>query len=323
MPVGIEKFVYLKLILTLARETRLYEFPYDWRRRLEWNADLLAAAIDRWSSASPERRFVLVGHSMGGMLARTYLARHPAQAERHVERLIMIGSPIYGAPDAAMVFWGDSLASHLVSGLHPGNDVVRFASNLPSTYQLLPPPPEFFPHGRPYPVDWDMYDAAAWGLETVRQDRLDAARDLHASLADSDPQIPCVQIAGCNHPTLTDIWLNGRATTSQTPILVHNEHGEDSGDDTVPLWSATAPGVPTYYVEERHHFLPGNRRVLDAVLSLIREEEPELPSAVPAPTTAPRALHTIPLMQQIAELRQRIEDGEFSREDLEKIFFAH
>ena len=223
VPVGIEKFVYLKLILTLARETRLYEFPYDWRRRLEGNADLLAAAIERWSAASPERRFVLVGHSMGGLLARTYLARHPAQAERHVERLVMIGSPIYGAPDAAMVFWGNSLASRLVSGLHPSNDVVRFASNLPSTYQLLPPPPEFFPSGRRYPADWDMYDARAWGLEGIRQDRLDAARHLYAALADSDPQLPCAQIAGCNHQTLTDIWLNERASLAHEPVLIHNE----------------------------------------------------------------------------------------------------
>ena len=41
VPVGIEKLTYLRMILTLAKETRLYEFPYDWRRHLEDSADRL------------------------------------------------------------------------------------------------------------------------------------------------------------------------------------------------------------------------------------------------------------------------------------------
>ncbi len=321
VPVGIEKFVYLKLILTLARETRLYEFPYDWRRRLEWNADLLAQAIDRWAAASPERRFILVGHSMGGMLARTYLARHPAQAERQIERLVMLGSPIYGAPDAVMVFWGQSLASRLAYGLHPGNDAVRFASNLPSTYQLLPPPPELFPAGRPYPVDWDLYDASAWGLDTIRQDHLDAARRLHDVLAHSDPQVPCVQIAGCNQQTLTDVSLRERATLSQLPVMIHTEQGQDSGDDTVPIWSSTAAGIPTYYVEERHHYLPAIARCwrLCCISSTTKRRPAQHGAGAQRGAPSPLAA---PLVQQIVELRQRIEEGRFSREDLEKIFFA-
>jgi pimeloyl-ACP methyl ester carboxylesterase len=288
VPVGIEKFVYLKLILTLARETRLYEFPYDWRRQMEWNADILAQSISRWAQADPQRRFVLVGHSMGGLLARTYLARHPAQAERHVEQLVMLGSPVYGAPDAIMVFWGSSLSARLVSGLHEGNDVRRFASNLPSTYQLLPPPRELFPSGRRYPADWELYDARAWGQPIVRQDRLDMARALHLALANSDPQIPCAQIAGCNRPTLTDVWISEGATLGQEPIRVQNGTGLDSGDDTVPLWSAAAPGLPTYYVEEGHHQLPGNPAVLAAVLDLIRGAQPTLPTAVPPPVASLR-----------------------------------
>ena len=322
VPTGIEKFVYLKLILTLARETRLYEFPYDWRRQLEGSADLLAQSIERWSQADPERRFVLVGHSMGGMLARTYLARHPAQAERHIERLIMLGSPIYGAPDAIMTFWGNSLPAHVVSGLHADNNVLRFVSNLPSTYQLLPPPRELFPTDRRYPADWDLYDAKAWGQPAVRQDRLDGARALYVALAQADPQIPCAQIAGCNRSTLTDVWIGEGADPTRGPIRVQSEAGADSGDDTVPLWSATAPGIPTYYLEEGHHLLPSNTEVLAAVLRLIHGEEPDLPVAVPPPSSIPAPLRSLPMVQQIAELRRRIENGEFSREDLEKLFFA-
>ena len=84
LAVGIEKLFYLNLIISLARETRLYEFPYDWRYSNQSSAEQLHLALMRWtdanSSGSSAKRFVLVGHSMGGMVIRTYLALYPAEA---------------------------------------------------------------------------------------------------------------------------------------------------------------------------------------------------------------------------------------------------
>jgi len=323
VPVGIEKLFYLRLILTLARETRLYEFPYDWRRQLEWNAQLLHEAIQHWSVATPQRRFTLVGHSMGGMVARTYLALYPKEAEQHIDRVILLGSPLYGVPIAALAFTGETVECQIVARLHPDNDVLRFTSNLPVTYQLLPPPPELFTPKRHYPFNWDIYDAKAWGLPNVRQDYLDKAKKWHELLATSDPQVEIVEIAGCHKATLTDIRCpsDGRPGDSGY-ALVTQEHGEDSGDDTVPLWSVRKEGIITYYIEERHRNLPSNQEVLDAVLELVHAGKPNLATEVPMPSGLLERLRAVPIMVQAMELRRRIEEGEFNREDLQKLFFA-
>lgn len=321
VPVGIEKLTYLKMIVTLARETRLYEFPYDWRRSLEWNADLLHRSLERWSWAAPERRFTLVGHSMGGMLARTYLARYPHEAEQKIERVIMLGSPLRGAAITTLVFSGGTQPSRVVSKLHPENDVVRFASNLPSVYQLLPAPPEFFGTDRPYPVDWDVYNAEAWGLPNVRQRYLDDARALHALWARADPQVEIIEIAGCHQRTVTDVC---RIVENTAPLYEprYQDEGEDSGDEQVPLWSTRQEGIKTYYVEENHQGLPANPQVLEAVVSLIQTGRCDLPETLPQPSGVLRTLRAIPFLQQVAELRQRLDAGRLLREDLAKLFFV-
>ena len=325
-PVGIEKLTYLKLIIGLARETRLLEFPYDWRRHLEWNADILRNSIRRWSVASPGRRFVLVGHSMGGLLARTYLARYPAEAEQYVERVIMIGSPIYGAPLATLVFTSGTVPAEVVQRLNPANDIERLAGNLPSAYQLLPPPPELFPSCRAYPVNWDLYDAKAWNLPYIRQDYLDQARQFHYMLAQSDPQVEIHQIAGCHQTTITDVRRFPQEDGESTrPVyaLVRQENGEDSGDNTVPLWSARCDGIPTYYIEEGHLTLPANRHVIEAVLKLAHGDKPDLSTKIPASNgLLERLLSPASILQQVADLRQRMEEGEFGLEDIHKLFFT-
>ncbi|MBN1401086.1 MAG: alpha/beta fold hydrolase [Anaerolineae bacterium] len=336
-PVGIEKLSYLRLILTLARESRLYEFPYDWRRHLEWNAKRLRSALERWASASPGRRFTLVGHSMGGLLARAYLALYPEEARQTVERVVMVGTPLWGAVEAVLLLAGESAPAKLIERIHPDNDVQHLVRNMPSLYQILPPPRELYAADRAYPADWDLYDAAAWRLPGIRQDYLDDGRRLWQALATLSPDerrvngdegtpVEMIEIAGCNQRTLTDVWqaLNDDEHDAAPQfMLVHQEAGDDAGDDTVPLWSTRAPGVQTYYVEEHHQALCSNEQVLDGILDLIGEEPLQLPSAPPAPRGVIKRLRTTPVAQQAAQLRERFANGDFTREDLLRLFFPN
>lgn len=323
VPVGIEKITYLKLILTLARLTRLYEFPYDWRRQLEANAHLLHQSLVRWTQAAPERRFTLVCHSMGGMLARTYAALYPEEAERLIERIIMLGTPLHGTAIAACIFDGSTPQATVVQRLNPNNDVTSFASNLPSAYQLLPPPPESFSPDRPYPFDWDIYDAGAWGLPNVRQDYLDRARQWHELLASSNPQVEMALIAGCHHETITDVQLQPDAPDDEPTLKpVRRDDRSEGGDSQVPLWSVQDTSVTTYYVSCSHTELPGHPKVLDALGRLLAGETPQLPRDVPErPSSLLERIAPAPLLEQVAELRRHIESGQTRREDIGRMTF--
>ncbi len=60
---------------------------------IEVFAEELHGHIERIVAATGQPRVVLVGHSMGGLIARAYIARH---GSRRVARLVTLGSPHHG-----------------------------------------------------------------------------------------------------------------------------------------------------------------------------------------------------------------------------------
>ncbi|MHB1357422.1 MAG: alpha/beta hydrolase [Anaerolineae bacterium] len=323
--VGIEKMFYLSLILSLARETCLYEFPYDWRYSNIVSAEQLHLALMRWSDTTlkgnTNRRFVLVGHSMGGMVIRTYLALYPEEAERLISKVILLASPLHGAANAIALFTGSTPTQEIVEHLNPANEMLRLIKSFPSAYELLPPPQSLYTPKRAYPANWDLYDARAWGLPEMHQHHLDAAVRLHQLLASSDPQFPLFQIAGCNLMTMTDIQLT-QIVASPTFTPIYKQNGDEGGDDTVPLYSAWDKHSNTFFVTEHHQHIPGNSLVRQAVLDLIYERQPSLPITPVAKSEGLAGmLSTNTIVQQVQELRQRFEKGTFNRDDLAKLFF--
>ena len=151
-PVGLEKMTYLKLELTLNREAQLFDFPYDWRRNIEYNADQLDECLERWGGKTG-RKFTLLAHSMGGLVSRTYLARHPQNAEKRVKKLVMMGTPNFGATNAVeTLFTGNSLMAK-VDKLSKANGMIDVVRGMPGVYNLLPAPPECFPSGKSIPAE--------------------------------------------------------------------------------------------------------------------------------------------------------------------------
>jgi alpha/beta hydrolase fold len=79
---------------------------------IELFADQLAELIAAVQLATGAHQVILIGHSMGGLVARAYLRRYGAGK---VRRLVTIGAPHHGSMHAWMMF-GTSL-----SQLRPGN----------------------------------------------------------------------------------------------------------------------------------------------------------------------------------------------------------
>ncbi|MGH8904473.1 MAG: esterase/lipase family protein [Egibacteraceae bacterium] len=109
------------------------EFPYDWRRSNAASARSLEARVEGELRQRPAgTQVVLVAHSMGGIVARRYLACEGG-AER-CRMLVTIGTPYRGAVKAL-----DALANGLrwVPG-RTGRQLSRLLWSLPSVHELLP-----------------------------------------------------------------------------------------------------------------------------------------------------------------------------------------
>jgi pimeloyl-ACP methyl ester carboxylesterase len=324
VPLGLERMVYTKIAVALRRQTDLYEFPFDWRRPMEWNADLLNECLERWAGGQPGRQFTLVGHSMGGIVSRAYMARHMADAERRIKRLIMHGTPHYGAAGTVENLINGNRMMDLAEKLNDQNQTRRFLLNMPSAYQLLPAPPSLFPSHRPYPANWDLYDARAWQLEGLRQDYLDLGRRFHEMLAGADPQIDTIEIAGCNGDTIVAVDYTSDDDGQRQLELVRKAEGPDAGDGTVPLWSAVLPSATIYYIQEVHRNLSKNKRVIEATLELIHGGVPDLPTVIPPPDDgwlffAPEE----PVEVEAERLRQHLEEGTATADELSQLYFAY
>ncbi len=323
VPIALEKLNYAKIALALRKQVDLYEFPYDWRRPIEWNGDLLGQYLERWAAGKPGQRFTLVGHSMGGLVSRAYLARHTAAAEQRIERVIMLGTPHFGAATAVENLLQGNRMMDIAGKLNDQNAPRRLLLNLPSVYQLLPAPPPLFPSHRPYPANWDLYDAAAWELEGMRQDYLDGGRAFYQMLAGADPQVELIQIAGCNSDTIVEVQRRTGAGGEPEYDVIRTDEGPDAGDATVPLWSALLPGATIYYAEEIHRHLPKNKQVIEASLDLIHGGKGDLPTELPP--TRPGLFSFAPPEPVDAAantLRQRVEEGTASADELSQLYFA-
>lgn len=324
VPFSLEKLSYTKIAITLRKRFPVFEFPYDWRLSLEGAVEQLHACLQRWATANPGVRFTLVGHSMGGVLSRAYLARHTAWAEQHVKRVVTLGSPYLGATSAVEnLYLGNSICETM-DKLNDKNGMAQVLMTMPGVYQLLPVPPELFPSGKPYPFNWDLYDAAAWQKEGIRQPLLDAARHFHTVTAQADPQIPLVQIAGCNLSTSNSVTRTPAAGGGLQTQIGRADEGPDSGDGTVPSWSSASCGAKVYYIQEVHRSLPNNAQVIQAVMDLVESGVCSLPDKFP-PKKEGFALFRdldVPPDTRAVVLREKTDAGALAKRDLEQFYFA-
>jgi pimeloyl-ACP methyl ester carboxylesterase len=334
-PTSLEMIYYTKFVLSLGKQVDLFQFPYDWRRDIQKLAGDLHAALERWAAGS-DRKFTLVGHSMGGLVSRAYMALYPDAANQRIKRLVMLGTPNHGAPETVRNLIQGNDLMNLAQKLNSNNDANNLVRHIPSIYQILPAPPSCWPDPAHYPTDFDVYSAGAWPIAGLNQRFLDMGSALWNLLAAADPQIPQTMIAGCNLDTTTGVRITGGVQ------IERGSAGMAGGDGTVALVSALLPGADTYYVECVHAKLPGHADVIQAVLDLASGGSPSLSKevlqptgaafATPAPTRAalatPPPTHgtsstppPIDLDTEAARLRRQISNGTLTAQEMERLYF--
>jgi pimeloyl-ACP methyl ester carboxylesterase len=157
----------------------LYLYSYDWRLDNVENARRLVRKVEALKKklGKPELKFDVVGHSMGGIIAR-YAAMYgdadlPAgnaaprptwAGGKHFDQVILMGTPSEGSTLSLSAFVDGFTLSGMRIDLPFIQDTSRFtAFTIPVTYQLLPAPGTLRVYDeRLEPVAIDLYDPATW-----------------------------------------------------------------------------------------------------------------------------------------------------------------
>lgn len=254
---------FTKVLERLFGANNVVGFAYDWRRSNARSASLLKTFIDSLLAKRPmDTKTVLVAHSMGGLVARRYLA-----CESGYERcsmLVTIGTPYQGAAKALTA---------IASGVPkiPGTTGARLHTmlrSLPSVHELLPTYPCIMGpadnlNDRQILADNLPDEIASSGL-------FDAARSFHittqeAVIALGAGMPPTLAVVGQQQPTPTLAHLvNGRVTVLPDARWA-SPHGSvrGAGDGTVPRISSQPPewgkdSTRAHAVTARHINLPSD-----------------------------------------------------------------
>lgn len=256
-----------------------FEFPYDWRRDNRVHARRLARESHDWLTAWRERsgnddaKLILIGHSMGGLIARHYLEL--LDGWKDTRTLITFGTPYRGSLNAL-----DFIANGMKKKLGPITliDLTNLLRSLTSVYQLLP--------------IYECVDDGSGGMGRVTEvagiPGLDAARaasalDFHHAItqavtahesdsAYTDARYGIQPIVGAFQPTLQSAVLEG----GNLRVLGTYEGTDMDGDGTVPSVSATPLELSNkdreVYVKERHASLQNSDHSIDQVTGVLRRQ---------------------------------------------------
>jgi hypothetical protein len=225
-------------------------FYYDWRQDIHSTAQLLANYIH--GNISANEKIDLVGHSMGGLIGRTYLESDQGKT---LAKFLAVGSPFQGS-DLAYPIWsdGDVWIGDIVEktaidlyidhcgGIFSGNRQA-VQSQVPSVQGLLPT------------VNY---------IKNSQTQVIKPVGDMNAKSNYSPANLPTGfwgvkvgTIAGTGFPTINMIdvvnpsksdvnhgnWLDGK------PV---NEEYSNAGDDTVLSASTQIPGAPNVTLNQTH-----------------------------------------------------------------------
>lgn len=251
--VGVMLPGYLKMRLRLEiAGFRPVFCPFDWRRDVEQLARSFVRTLER----SGERKALVVGHSMGGLVARAALACD----KRRIAKLIQLGAPNDGSFAPLQALRAVYPTVRKIAALDPDHTAENLARavfhTLPGIYQMLP--------SAANAADADLFDARNWPADELAPDPrlLARARKVRARLPAADGR--CNVIVGVGQETIVSAALHGRGFQYECRA---------EGDGTVPLSRARWSEAATWFVNENHGALTQNDSVLAAVADILKTGE--------------------------------------------------
>ncbi|HEX8290609.1 MAG TPA: hypothetical protein VF570_02560, partial [Pyrinomonadaceae bacterium] len=283
---GIMKRYYGEMLLSLSERWDVQAFWFDWRKDLNLAADALNTKINEWfGNDTPVH---IVAHSMGGLVARTFIANYPNRWRTMWDgksdgalggRLVMLGTPNMGSFAIPQVMTGlEGLVRKLalLDVRHNVEELLETFNSFVGSYQMLPSPDAA-------PNVEQLYNAGTYApfKVTVSQRHLDDARAHHRKLAAAVDAARMIYVAGYDQPTFSDVADYRKLNSLDGYKVTMN------GDGRVPHELGLLKGVPAYYIREGHGELSSNAVILRALEELLRAgRTTALPAQLPASRAA-------------------------------------
>ena len=272
----------------------LFCFTYDWRKDNTYNAALLSEFIDSVISWTGKDKVNLVAHSMGGIVAKTFIKLFD---KSRIEKLVFIGTPHLGAPEVLTVMLTGKLFEWL-NNIFTNYFIRELGRNLPSCYQLIPTLSYFdlnLNNGISSDVEvysecFQLLDGSYLTynelIEYLRNYESPLGEDLNDALLDSSEffkekidtvdfgNVQVFNIVGANQET---IGLNKEVElVPGSGIIIIQDERNLNGDYTVPLRSAELINGQvfenTYYVSGMiHSAIPSAQSTLEILLGVFSD----------------------------------------------------
>jgi len=243
-------YLKMRLCLEIAGFRPVFH-PFDWRSDLETLARELLRSIEK----SGANTVSIVGHSMGGLVARIALAQ---DRNKRIRKLVQLGAPNEGSFAPVQALRAAYPTVRKIASLDFRNTAEELARTvfltLPGLYQMLPSPLS--------PDESNLFDAGQWPDDDLAPDPEMLAHAYNVRSRMPPPDQRCAVIAGVNQETVTS-------------VSVGDDGFEYSicrdGDGTVPLSRALWSGADTWFADENHGALTNNNDVLAAVTSILKD----------------------------------------------------
>jgi pimeloyl-ACP methyl ester carboxylesterase len=256
------------LPLKLALESAGYTvrcFAYDWRRDVADSGAVLARVI----ACESARDISVIGHSMGGLVARFALR---TDAGARIQRLITLGTPHGGSYAPVQAVRGVyPLVRRLaqIDPLHSAEALAREVfSSFHSLYQMLP-----------LDGSVDLIDSRNWPRTGPQP---------NATLLD---RVPMLQLGGPDARISAIAGYGFQTAVNLARIEEDFFYRYDfTGDGTVPTARATLAGCEAWYCRVSHNELMRDASVHAALLQMLADAAPSLPGAPPAQNDAPGSM---------------------------------
>jgi pimeloyl-ACP methyl ester carboxylesterase len=238
-------------------------FSYDWRLDIRSSAVKLAEFIKEKFAGE---KVSLVAHSMGGLVARSFIKQFPDLWKTMKGNLIMLGTPNHGSFDAVQGLIGENRTIQKLEKFDIHNSLSELMTvfhSFPGLYQLLPEKS----------FDSRIYQKETWNrFPTVKFDThlLDVEKFYQElSVRETTDDKRMFYIAGTGFETLVGIKnIQNGVFEFETTTL---------GDGTVSHKLGRLDGIKTYYdTDNEHSDLLNGENALEAIVALIQNQTPKI-----------------------------------------------